>query len=106
MLLYQVGVTAKDPLVLGIGFAAFRDVGSFFRNAAQDDAGTLNPVANGISWAITRGRSQSGNFIRGSIHLGFNQDEAGRQAYDGVWPIISGRRLALTIRSAMPDRSF
>jgi hypothetical protein len=34
-LLYQVVFTAKDPLVLGIGFAAFRDVGSFFKNAAQ-----------------------------------------------------------------------
>ena len=32
-LLYQVVFTAKDPLVLGIGFAAFRDVASFFRNA-------------------------------------------------------------------------
>ena len=30
-LLYQVVFTAKDPLVLGIGFAAFRDVGSFFK---------------------------------------------------------------------------
>jgi hypothetical protein len=39
-LLYQVVFTAKDPLVLGIGFAAFRDMASFFRNAAQDDAGT------------------------------------------------------------------
>ncbi len=95
--------TAKDPLVLGIGFAAFRDVGSFFRNAAQDDAGTPNPVANGVGWAITRGVSQSGNFVRGFIHLGFNQDEAGRQVYDGAWPIIAGRRIALNFRFAMPD---
>jgi hypothetical protein len=102
-LLYQVVFTAKDPAVLGIGFAAFRDVASFFRNAAQDDAGTPNPVASGVSWAITRGRSQSGNFIRGLLHLGFNQDEAGRQVYDGAWPIIAGRRIALNIRFAMPD---
>jgi hypothetical protein len=102
-LLYQVVFTAKDPTVLGIGFAAFRDVGSFFRNAAQDDAGTPNPVASGVSWAITRGRSQSGNFIRGLLHLGFNQDEGGRQVYDGAWPIIAGRRIALNIRFAMPD---
>jgi Alpha/beta hydrolase domain len=102
-LLYQVVFTAKDPLVLGIGFAAFRDVGSFFRNAAQDDAGTPNPVANRVGWAITRGVSQSGNFVRGFIHLGFNQDEAGRQVYDGAWPIIAGRRIALNFRFAMPD---
>jgi hypothetical protein len=102
-LLYQVVYTAKDPLVLGIGFAAFRDVASFFRNAQADDFGTPNPVAGKVSWAITRGRSQSGNFIRGFIHLGFNQDEAGRQVYDGAWPIIAGRRIALNFRFAMPD---
>ncbi len=102
-LLYQVVFTAKDPLVLGIGFAAFRDVGSFFKNAAQDDAGTPNPVAGGVSWAITRGVSQSGNFVRGFLHLGFNQDEAGRQLYDGAWPIIAGRRIALNYRFAVPD---
>ena len=102
-LLYQVVFTAQDPPVLGIGFAAFRDVASFFRNATADDTGTANPVANGVSWAITRGISQSGNFIRGFLHLGFNQDEAGRQVYDGAWPIIAGRRIALNFRFAMPD---
>jgi hypothetical protein len=102
-LLYQVVFTAQDPPVLGIGFAAFRDMAAFFRYAEKDDAGTPNPVANGVSWAITRGRSQSGNFIRGFIHLGFNQDEAGRQVYDGAWPIIAGRRIALNIRFATPD---
>ena len=102
-LLYQLVFTAQDPPVLGIGFAAFRDVGSFFRNAATDDSGTANPLANGVNWAITRGVSQSGNFVRGFLHLGFNQDEAGRQVYDGAWPIIAGRRIALNFRFAMPD---
>ena len=102
-LLYQVVFTAQDPPVLGIGFAAFRDVGSFFRNAAQDDVGTPNPIANGVSWAISRGSSQPGNFLRGFLHLGFNQDEAGRAVHDGAWPIIAGRRIALNIRFAIPD---
>ena len=102
-LLYQVVFTAKDPPVLGIGFAAFRDVGSFFKNAKADDNGTPNPLANQITWSISRGVSQSGNFLRGFIHLGFNQDEMGRQVYDGAWPIIAGRRIALNFRFAMPD---
>jgi hypothetical protein len=102
-LLYQVVFTAKDPYVLGIGFAAFRDVAAFFRYEARDDAGTPNPVAGGISRAITRGVSQSGNYIRAFLHLGFNEDEAGRQVYDGAWPIIAGRRVALNFRFAMPD---
>jgi hypothetical protein len=100
---YQVVFTAKDPYVLGVGFAAFRDVGSFFRYQTQDDVGTLNPVAGGITWVIGRGSSQSGNFLRAFLHLGFNQNEDRRQVHDGSWPIIAGRRVALNFRFAMPD---
>src|SRR5215472_12364146 len=53
-LAYQIVFTAKDPLVLGIGFAAFRDVDSFFKNAKADEAGTANPLAGGVQWAVTR----------------------------------------------------
>ncbi|HEY4265216.1 MAG TPA: alpha/beta hydrolase domain-containing protein, partial [Micropepsaceae bacterium] len=102
-LLYQVVFTAKDPPVLGIGFAAFRDVGTFFKYDKADDMGTPNPVAGNVTWSISRGVSQSGNFIRALLHLGFNQDEQGRQVYDGAWPIIAGRRIALNVRFAMPD---
>ncbi|MDB5864786.1 MAG: hypothetical protein JWO70_2592, partial [Betaproteobacteria bacterium] len=101
--LYQVVYTAKDPYVLGIGFAAWRDVASFFRYAAKDDAGIANPLAGRITSSITRGRSQSGNYLRGWLHLGFNQDEAKRQVHDGMWPIIAGRRIALNYRWAQPD---
>ncbi len=100
---YQVVYTAQDPLVLGVGFAAFRDVGSFFKNEKADASGTANPLAGGVTWAATRGQSQSGNFIRGFLHLGFNQDEAGRQVFDGAWPIIAGKRIALNYRFALPD---
>jgi len=101
--LYQVVYTGKDPYVLGIGFAAWRDVASFFKYADKDDAGTANPLAGRITRSITRGRSQSGNYLRGWVHLGFNQDEAKRQVHDGMWPIIAGRRIALNIRWAQPD---
>ncbi len=101
--LYQVVYTAKDPYILGIGFAAWRDLASFFRYADKDDAGTANPLAGGIQWSITRGRSQSGNYLRGWLHFGFNQDEANRQVHDGMWPIIAGRRIALNFRWAQPD---
>jgi len=98
--LYQVVYTAKDPYVLGVGFAAWRDVGSFFKNAPKSEG---NPVGDSITWSIARGVSQSGNFLRGWLHLGFNQDEAGRQVHDGMWPIIAGRRIALNFRWAQPD---
>jgi Alpha/beta hydrolase domain len=101
--LYQVVFTAADPYVLGIGFAAWRDVGAFFKKAAADDAGTANPIAGRVTHSITRGISQSGNFLRGWLHLGFNQDESGARVHDGIWPIIAGRRIALNFRWAQPD---
>lgn len=101
--LYQVVFTAADPYVLGIGFAAWRDVGAFFKSANADDAGTPNPIAKMVSHSIGRGVSQSGNYLRGWLHLGFNRDEAGARVHDGVWPIIAGRRIALNFRWAQPD---
>jgi hypothetical protein len=100
----MVTFKAQDPYLLGVGFAAWRDVGQFFKTAAADDAGTLNPVAQRVTHSIARGNSQSGNFLRGWLHLGFNQAEAaGARVHDGLWPIIAGRRIALNFRWAQPD---
>ena len=101
--LYQVVFTSADAYALGIGFAAWRDLGQFFKTAQVDDAGTPNPIAGLVTHSIGRGVSQSGNFLRGWLHLGFNQDETGRQVHDGLWPIIAGRRIALNFRWAQPD---
>ena len=101
--LYMVSYTAKDAYVLGAGFAAWRDVGQFFKTARADDAGTANPVAGLVKHSIARGVSQSGNFLRGWLHLGFNQGENGQPVHDGLWPIIAGRRIALNFRWAQPD---
>jgi len=98
---YVLVFTAKDPLVLGIGYAATRDLNSFLRYAERDDTGASNPVAKQIKWALSRGSSQSGNFIRSYIHLGFNQDEAGRIVWDGANPHIAARQLALNFRFAV-----
>jgi hypothetical protein len=101
--LYQVVYTSAEPYALGVGFAAWRDVGVFFKTARADDTGTPNPVAGAVTHSIARGVSQSGNFLRGWLHLGFNRDETGRQVHDGLWPIIAGRRIALNFRWAQPD---
>ena len=101
--LYQVVFTAADPHVLGIGFAAWRDVGAFFKKTAADDAGTPNPIAKAVTHSIARGVSQSGNYLRGWLHLGFNRAEDGGMVHDGMWPIIAGRRIALNFRWAQPD---
>ena len=100
--LYDLVYTAKDPLVLGIGFAATRDIVSFFRHARADAAGTPNPVANAITHAVAFGPSQSGNFLKTFVHLGFNQDLGGRIVWDGIFPYIAGRQLAMNLRFAAP----
>jgi hypothetical protein len=101
-LLYELQYTARDPLVLGIGAAATRDINSFFRYEKQDDAGTANPVAGRIRWGISEGSSQSGTFLRLFIQLGFNQDEQGRIVWDGSNPHIASRVIDLNRRFAMP----
>ncbi len=100
--LYELSYTAKDPLVLGIGFAATRDINEFFRRIAKDESNFVNPVAGKITHAIAQGVSQSGNFIKTFIHLGFNQDEQNRIVWDGVNAHIAGRQLAMNIRFAVP----
>jgi hypothetical protein len=100
--IYQLVYTAKDPLVLGVGLAATRDVVSFFRHAGKDAAGTPNPVAGAIDHAVSIGDSQSGNFIRTFIHLGFNQDERNRIVWDGAFPRIAARQTPMNLRFALP----
>jgi hypothetical protein len=98
--LYQVVYDVKDPYALGVGTAAFRDLGSFFRYAGPSEG---NPLAGRINWSIIRGSSQSGNFTRHFIHLGMNEDEAGRIVHEGAWPLIAGRRVANNSRWGQPD---
>jgi hypothetical protein len=95
---YGLTYTGKDPLVLGIGFATTRDFASFLRY----DQSSGNPLAGRIKWAITTGTSQSGNYVRSFIHLGFNADEHGRIVFDGANPNIAARQVPLNIRFGVP----
>jgi hypothetical protein len=103
--LYELTYRAKDPLVLGIGYAATRDIVSFFRNQAKDLSDNANPIAGRVSRVIAQGVSQSGNFVKSFIHLGFNQDETNRIVWDGANAHIAGRQLALNIRFATPGNT-
>jgi autotransporter-associated beta strand protein len=97
--LYELSYTSKDPLVLGIGLAATRDIVSFFRYETNS---VTNPLAGRVTNSIAMGISQSGNFIKTMIHLGFNQDESGRIVWDGANPQIAGRQTPLNFRFAIP----
>jgi hypothetical protein len=101
--LYELVYTVKEPYVMAVGTAAFRDVNSFFRYELMDDFVTPNPVSGKIKWSIIRGVSQSGNFTRHFIHLGMNQDESNRIGHEGAWPIIAGGRVVNNSRWGQPD---
>jgi hypothetical protein len=100
--LYELVYTARDPLVLGVGLAATRDIVSFFRHTQTDSAGTPNPVAGAIDHAVSVGDSQSGNFIRTFVHLGFNRDLQNRMVWEGVFPRIAARQTPMNLRFALP----
>jgi hypothetical protein len=104
--LYELIYRARDPIVLGIGFAALRDIGSFFKFERRDDAGNANPVFRAGQKTITIGTSQSGRFIRSYLHLGFNRDERNRVAFDGAMPHIGGGLMPLNVRFGHPGRAW
>ncbi|MEO8367875.1 MAG: alpha/beta hydrolase domain-containing protein [Candidatus Solibacter sp.] len=101
-LLYELVYTAKDPLVMGAGMAAMRDVISFFRYAAKDDAGTANPLGSAAQHVICTGSSQSGRLAKTFLNLGFNEDESGKRVCDGMNPQIAGMLGGFNIRFAKP----
>ena len=82
--IYDVVYRARDPRVVGTGLAGTRDLISFLK---YSDAG--NPL-RGIRYAYGWGVSQSGRFLRHFLYEGFNEDEGGRQVFDGVIDEVGG----------------
>jgi hypothetical protein len=104
--IYEFIYTAKDPKVMGLGFAATRDIVSFLRNESADAAGNANPLAGRIDHAIGFGASQSGRYLHDYLYLGFNADETGRTVFEGLMPHISGGKKTFTnYRFSQPGRS-
>lgn len=108
--IYEFIYPAKNPLVLGLGFAAVRDLVSFLRYETKDSSGNPNPLAAGNSQEIKRayawGRSQSGRFLRDLVYHGFNEDESRRQVFDAVSPhAAGGGRLFLNYEFSRPVTS-
>jgi hypothetical protein len=104
--IYELLYTAKNPTVLGLGFAATRDLVAFLRHAARDDAGQPNPLAGGIRTALAHGTSQAGRYLRTFVLLGFNQDERHRAVFDGMNPHLASQLLPLNVRFGQPGRAY
>jgi len=102
-LLYEMVFTVQNPLVLGVGMAATRDLISFLRYEPSDRTGHPNPISGSIRKVMSIGSSQSGSFIRGSIFYGFNEDARGRIVVDAAWPQIDGRMMWINERWAQEN---
>jgi hypothetical protein len=99
--IYEFVYPAQNPAVMGIGFAAIRDLVSFFRHRDEP----ANPLRGGIRHTLGFGISQSGRVLRDLIHLGFNRDLAGRRVFDAIFPVVSGsRRTFINFAFAQPGR--
>ena len=89
--IYELVYEGRDPLVLGLGHVAVRDLVGFLRHGE-----TGNPLrADGVAMekAYGWGRSQTGRCIRDFIHRGYNADATGRRVFDGLLPHVSGAGL-------------
>ena len=103
--IYDFRYPARDPKVLGLGFAATRDFVSFLRHEPGTPAAP-NPAGNGIRAVLAVGVSQSGRYLRDHVGQGFNRDETGRRVFDGVLAHISGAgRVFLNAEFAQPGRT-
>ncbi|KQR77179.1 hypothetical protein ASG35_13060 [Burkholderia sp. Leaf177] len=89
---------ARDPVVMGLGYASVRDVMDFLKHETTDTHGNPNPLGTlpGIppSRALGFGLSQSGRVLRDFLYEGFNESTLHRQVFDAVVPIIAGSRRA------------
>ncbi|HAT35539.1 MAG TPA: hypothetical protein DCS82_07475 [Rhodospirillaceae bacterium] len=86
--IYELIYEAKDPLVMGLGHIAVRDLVSYLKYGDKDAGGNDNPVQ--VDKAYGWGRSQTGRCIRDYIYRGFNGDAEGRKVFDGLLPHVSG----------------
>ena len=106
---YELIYPAKDPWVMGLGYAVTRDLASFLRYETADDAGTPNPMADGagttgIRRAYGLGISSTGMYLRDWLYLGFNEDEAHRRVFDAVRIHIPGsHRLFANVEFSDPN---
>jgi len=95
--IYELVYQSQNPPIVGLGLAAIRDVISY----AKYEEDCAFKVEKGIAVGV----SQTGRFLRQFIYQGFNFDEVGRKAYDGMMVITAGAgRGSFNHRFGQPSR--
>lgn len=102
--IYELVYMAEDPVVVGLGPAAVRDLISLLKYGGNDVT-VLGDQRRHIKRAYGFGVSQSGRFLRTFLYYGFNRDEKQRQVFDGVLAhVAGGGRGSFNHRFAQPSR--
>lgn len=96
-MIYEYVYVVADPVVAGCGFAAVRDFAAYAKHAADAVTPATRVYGEGIS--------QNGRFLRDFLYQGFNADEDGKMALDGVLAHVAGAgRGSFNYRFAQPSR--
>jgi hypothetical protein len=107
-LIYEVVYEAEGAPIQGVGMAAIRDLVSALKFGKTKETNPL--LATNTKPLITRslgfGTSQSGRLLRHFLWEGFNADEQGRPAFDGIISHVAGGGLgSFNHRFASPTRT-
>jgi hypothetical protein len=95
--IYEYIYVVADPVISGLGFAAFRDFASYAKHSTDAVTPAKRVIAEGIS--------QNGRFLRHFLYQGFNADEEGRISIDGILSHVAGAgRGSFNHRFAQPSR--
>jgi alpha/beta hydrolase family protein len=95
--IYELIYPARDPVIVGLGFLVIRDVASYAKYDPRSEFRVRRVIGFGVS--------QSGRFLRHYLYEGFNTDEHGRAALDGVFADVAGAgRGSFNYRFAGPSR--
>jgi hypothetical protein len=86
--LNEVIYRATGSPVAGLGLAAVRDFASYLKHGGEVTTLRENPAL--MRRVIGFGYSQSGRFLRELVRDGFNRDERGRAAFDGLMIASAG----------------
>jgi Alpha/beta hydrolase domain len=101
---YTVVYTTEGAPIVGAGLLAIRDAAAWLK---RGDAAAGNPRAGMFPHVYAFGVSQGAHVIRHLLYLGLNEDERGRQVFDGALPFIGGaRRGEFNLRFGQPNKTL
>jgi hypothetical protein len=102
--IYELVYEGVNPPLAGLGEAAVRDFAAWLKFGGAPSPVRDHPET--LARVLGYGYSQSARFLRDFLYRGFNADERGRQAFDGLFIASAGAgRGSFDHRYAMPGEA-